>query len=63
MYACVMHENKPCWFIFTFIFSNLADAFIQSNLQMRTIEAIKTNKRAMIYKCCDKSRISLTQYT
>ncbi len=27
-------------------FSHLADAFIQSDLQMRTIEAIKTNKRA-----------------
>ncbi len=43
-------------------FSHLADAFIQSDLQMRTIEAIKTNKRAMIYKCCDQS-VSLTQYT
>ncbi len=29
----------------TFTFSHLADAFIQSNLQMRTIEAINTNKR------------------
>ncbi len=29
---------------FTFTFSHLADAFIQSNLQMRTIEAIKINK-------------------
>ncbi len=28
----------------TFTFSYLADAFIQSDLQMRTIEAIKTNK-------------------
>ncbi len=34
-----------------FTFSNLADAFIQSDLQMRTIEAIKTNKRAIICKC------------
>ncbi len=34
-------------------FSHLADAFIQSDLQTRTIEAIKTNKRAMIH---DKSR-------
>ncbi len=36
-------------------FSHLADAFIQSDLQMRTIEAIKINKRAMIYKCYNKS--------
>ncbi len=35
-------------FIFTFTFSHLADAFIQSDLQMRTMEAIKINKRAMI---------------
>ncbi len=34
-----------------FTFSHLADAFIQSDLQMRTIEAIKTNKRAIICKC------------
>ncbi len=32
-------------FTFTFTFSHLADAFIQSDLQMRTIEAIKTNKK------------------
>ncbi len=36
-------------------FSHLADASIQSDLQMRTIEAIKTNKRATTCKCCDKS--------
>ncbi len=36
-------------------FNNLADAFIQSYLQMKTIEAIKTNKRAMICKCYDYS--------
>ncbi len=29
---------------FTFTFSHLADAFIQSNLQMKTIEAIKPTK-------------------
>ncbi len=34
-----------------FKLSYLADTFIQSNLQMRTIEAIKTNKRAII---CNK---------
>uniref|UniRef100_A0A673LPD9 Transient receptor potential cation channel subfamily V member 1-like n=1 Tax=Sinocyclocheilus rhinocerous TaxID=307959 RepID=A0A673LPD9_9TELE len=36
---------------FTFTFSDLADVFIQSDLQMRTMEAIKINKRAMICKC------------
>uniref|UniRef100_A0A8C2JS13 AP-1 complex subunit gamma n=1 Tax=Cyprinus carpio TaxID=7962 RepID=A0A8C2JS13_CYPCA len=40
---------------FTFTFSHLADAFIQSDLQMRTMEAIKINKRTMIYKCYNKS--------
>ncbi len=29
----------------------------QSDLQMRTIQAIKTNKRAIISKCCGKSRL------
>ncbi len=41
--------------IFIYLFSHLADTFIQSDLQMRAIEAVKTNKRAMICKCCDKS--------
>ncbi len=45
-------------FTFTFAFSHLADAFIQSDLQMRTIEAIKTNQRATICKCYDKSRLA-----
>ncbi len=31
-------------YIYKFTFSHLADAFIQSDLQMRTIEAIKTNQ-------------------
>ncbi len=39
-------------------FSHLADAFIQSDLQMRTMEAIKTNKRATTCKCYDKSRLA-----
>jgi len=46
-------------FQFSFIYINiifkfcyLADAFIQSDVQMRTTEAIKTNKRAIICKCC-----------
>ncbi len=44
--------------LFTFTFSHLADAFIQSDLQMRTMEAIKINKRAMICKCYDKSQLA-----
>ncbi len=36
------------YIIFTFCY--LADAFIQSDLQMRRIEAIKTSKRAIICK-------------
>ncbi len=36
---------------------HLADAFIQSDLQMRTIEAIKIN-RAMICKCYNKSQLA-----
>ncbi len=31
-------------YIYTHTFSHLADAFIQSDLQMRTLEAIKTTK-------------------
>ncbi len=50
------------FFLYLFLFRHLADAFIQSDLQMRTLEAIKINKRAMIWKCYDKS-VSLTQYT
>ncbi len=42
----------------TFTFSLLADAFIQSDLQMRTMEAIKINKRAMIRKCYNKSQFA-----
>ncbi len=44
--------------ILAITFSNLADAFIQSDLQMRTMEAIKTNKRATTCKCYDKSRLA-----
>ncbi len=42
----------------TFTFSHLADAFIQSDLQMRKMEAIKINKRAMIRKCYNKSQLA-----
>ncbi len=53
----VKGDVKPASFecLFTFTFSHLADAFIQSDLQMRTLEAIKTNKRATTCKCNDKS--------
>jgi len=42
------------WMYITF--SNLADAFIQIDLQMRTMEAI--NKRALICKCYNKSQLA-----
>ncbi len=32
-----------------FTFSHLADSFIQSDLQMRTIEAINTNNMQAVY--------------
>ncbi len=35
--------------------NHLADAFIQSDLQMRTIEAIKINKKATTRKFYNKS--------
>ncbi len=41
-----------------FTFSHFADAFIQSDLQMRTIEAIKTNKRETMCKRYDKSLLA-----
>ncbi len=42
----------------TFTLNHLADAFIQSDLQMRTIEAIKTNKKATTRKFYNKSRLA-----
>ncbi len=39
-------------------YSHLADTFIQSDLQMRTMEAIKINKRAMIGKSYDRSQLA-----
>ncbi len=48
--------------VITTVFSYLADAFIQSDLQMSTMEAIKIIKRAMILKFYNKS-VSLPQYT
>ncbi len=36
---------NECWTTFTFTFNHLADAFIQSDVQMkRTIEAIRPSK-------------------
>ncbi len=43
---------------YIYIFSNLSNVFIQSKLQMRTIEAIKTNKRAIKCKCYDKFQLA-----
>ncbi len=40
------------------ISSHLADAFIQRDFQMRTIEAIKTKKRATTYKCYYKCQLA-----
>ncbi len=54
VYVCVC----VCVCVYTFTFSYLADAFIQSDLQMRTMEAIKINKRAMICKCYNKSQLA-----
>ncbi len=39
-------------------FSYLANAFIQSDLQMRKMEAIKINKTAMICKCYNTSQLA-----
>ncbi len=47
-------ERRPSLVIYI-TFSHLAETFIQSDLQMMTIEAIKTNKRAMKCECYDKS--------
>ncbi len=49
----------PNFIFFFHLYLHLADTFIQSNLQMRTTEAIKTNKRAIICKCYGKSRLAL----
>ncbi len=54
-------SKQPFSFIyitFTFAFSHLADAFIQSDLEMMTMEAIKISKRAIIYKCYNKFQLA-----
>ncbi len=43
------------YFYLFYLFSHLADAFVQSDLQMRATEAIKTNKRTTTCKCYNKS--------
>ncbi len=56
--VCLIKKKKLCANVSMFTFSHLADAFIQSDLQMRTIEAIKINKRAMICKCYNNSQLA-----
>ncbi len=43
--AEIIHSSRFVFLSCTFTFSHFADAFIQSDLQMMTIEAIKTNKQ------------------
>ncbi len=54
--------SKLVWaryiYAYAFTFSHLADTFIQSDLEMRTMEAIKITKRAMICKCYNKSQLA-----
>ncbi len=52
-YTIHMYFTYPIYLsIYIYIIKlNLADTFIQNDLQMRTMEAIKTNKRSMICKC------------
>ncbi len=47
-----MHILQKIIYIYIYItLCHLVDTFIQNDLQMRTIEAIQINKRAMICKC------------
>ncbi len=48
--------------VITFTFSNLADAFIQSDLQMRTIEAIKNQQNSNNMQVLWQVSVSLTQF-
>ncbi len=57
-----MGRGFPEFRLYYMYINNLADDFIQSDLQMKTMETIKINKRAMICKCYNKS-VSLTWYT
>ncbi len=54
MHTSQFHKTDPYdWFCGRG--SHLADALIQSDL---TTEAIKINKRAIIYKCYNKSQLA-----
>ncbi len=48
--------------VITFTFSNLADAFIQSDLQMRTIEATKNQQKSNSMQVLWQVSVSLTQF-
>lgn len=56
------HDCFCLYTVFTALKSSynlyLAGAFIQSELQMKIIEAIKIGKRAMIHKCYNESRLA-----
>uniref|UniRef100_A0A8C1QNP9 GTPase activating protein (SH3 domain) binding protein 2 n=1 Tax=Cyprinus carpio TaxID=7962 RepID=A0A8C1QNP9_CYPCA len=49
--------NFDLYITFTFTFIYLADSFIQSDLQRRTMEAIKINKRAIIRRGDESSEM------
>ncbi len=48
---------------FTFTFSHLADTFIKSILQMRTMEAMKNQQKSNDMQVLQQVSVSLTQYT
>ncbi len=51
-------------FTFTFTFNHLADAFIQSDVQMRrTIEAIRPSREQQYTSAMTSASVSLAQYT
>ncbi len=49
-------------FYFYYLFSHLADAFVQSDLQMRAIEAIKNQQKSNNMQALWQVLVSLTQY-
>ncbi len=49
---------KVCIIIIIIVIILFTFIFIQSDLQMRTVEAIKTNKTAIKFKCYDKFRLA-----
>ncbi len=44
---CCADDNCQQFSYITFTFNHSVDVFIQSDLQLRTIEAIETNKRVL----------------